>query len=386
MGVILMKPIYESLLNALKEGNRSVLVTLISCKGNIFQPPGSKRLFTENKAIGNLEVDWLRGDINRLVELSRKTNQLEKGTVFFPGDREKYCTLIAEPIYGIEKLVVLGGGNIARPLVSVADLLGYHVIVVDDRPEFANPERFPEAQEVICSDFYVYLESMSVDSWTSVVIVTRGHQYDLHCLEMLSGRDMAYLGMIGSKQKVELAKKHLLTKGIPVDKIKNIYAPIGLDVRAQTPEEIAVSIAAELIKVRRGGRALSLSEGLKAGEKAEGYLQRSSSSITSDTNLFRTLLSCIKDGAPVALATIVSTTGSTPRKAGAKMLIFPNGTIEGTIGGGVIEEEIRKLGFSVLETNQANLYRFQIDNKTAAFMGMFCGGDLEVFIDPIKGE
>ncbi|HAU32496.1 MAG: Xanthine and CO dehydrogenases maturation factor XdhC/CoxF family-like protein [Desulfotomaculum sp. 46_296] len=380
-----MKHVYESLLDALKTGDRPVLVTLVFRNGDILPPPGSKKLFIKNKTVGNLETEWLNGDIERLAEQSRKTNRLEKTDVFFPGDKEIYCTLVAEPIYGVEKLFVLGGGNIARPLVRLADLLGYHVTVVDDRPEYANYERFPEAREVICSEFLAYLENMPVDLWTSVVIVTRGHQYDLLCLEALSAREMAYLGMIGSKQKVEMSRKHLLAAGIPTDKIKMIHAPIGLDIGAQTPEEIAVSITAELIKARRGGKALSLSEDSNDGKKVEGYLQGSSPA-TSDLYLFETVLTRINEGLPAALATVVSTSGSTPRKAGAKMMVSPDGAITGTIGGGVFEEKVRQLSVSILETGQAELYSFQLDNKSAASLGMLCGGGMEVFIEPVKGE
>lgn len=380
-----MKHVYECLLDALKTGDRPVLVTLVFSKGDILPRPGSKKLFMKNTSVGNLEEVWLSRDIERLVELSRKTNCLEKTDVFSPEDKESYCTLVAEPIYGIEKLFILGGGNIALPLVRLADLLGYYVTVVDDRSEYADINRFPEAREVICSDFSAYLENMPVDLWTSVVIVTRGHKSDLLCLEMLSGREIAYLGMIGSKRKVEMSKKHLLAAGIPTDKIKMIHAPIGLDIGAQTPEEIAVSIAAELIKARRGGRALSLSEESDHGEKVEGYLQGSSPA-ASDLNVFETVLSRLREGLPAALATVVSTSGSTPRKAGAKTLVFPDGAITGTIGGGIIEEKVRQLGVSVLKTGQAELYAFQLDNKTAASLGMLCGGGMEVFIEPVKGE
>jgi xanthine dehydrogenase accessory factor len=380
-----MEHLYESLLDALKTGDRPVLVTLVSRKGDILPPPGSKQLFIRNKEAGNLQEGWLTGEVKRLAGLSRKTNCLEKADVLFPGDSEKSCTLVAEPIYGIEKLFILGGGNIALPLVRVANLLGYYVTVIDDRPEFANSERFPEAQEVICSDFSACLENIKIDTWTSVVIATRGHQFDLFCLEMLSGREMAYLGMIGSKRKVEICKKHLQAKDIPPDKIKKIHAPIGLDIRAQTPEEIAVSIAAELIKERRGGSGLSLSDRPDDGKKAGGYL-KGSSPAASDLNLFEIILSRIKECMPAALATVISTYGSTPRKAGAKMLVFPDGAIKGTIGGGIIEEKVRQLGISVLDTGKANLYSFQIDNKTASSLGMLCGGGMEVFIEPVIGE
>ncbi|HAG10728.1 MAG TPA: xanthine dehydrogenase [Desulfotomaculum sp.] len=380
-----MEHVYKNLLDALKTGDRPVLVTLVSRKGDIIPPPGSKQLFLKNKEVGNFEADWLGANVKRLADLSKKTNRLEKADVFFPGNSEIHCTLVAEPVSGIERLIVLGGGNIAIPLVRVGSMLGYSVTVVDDRPEYANIERFPEAQEIICGDFSTCLENMSIDSWTSVVIITRGHQSDLICLEKLSGLGMAYLGMIGSKRKVEICKKHLQAIGTPNEKIEMIRAPIGLDIGAQTPEEIAVSIAAELIKDRRCGGALSMSKGLDNGKKVGSSLQLSSTA-ASDLTLFEIVLSHLREGIPLALATVVSTSGSTPRKSGAKMLVFSDGGITGTIGGGIIEEKVRQLGVSVLETGQVKLCAFQLDNKAAGSLGMVCGGDMEVFIEPVMNQ
>jgi xanthine dehydrogenase accessory factor len=151
------------------------------------------------------------------------------------------------------KLLVLGGGHISVPLVKIGALLGFYITVVDDRPSFANHERFPEADQVICADFADALNKFEFTPTTYAVIVTRGHQHDAECLRMLINVDLAYLGMIGSKRKVKEFNRLLRDEGVPQSKLDQVRAPIGLAIGAETPEEIAVSILAEIIMVRRLG-------------------------------------------------------------------------------------------------------------------------------------
>ena len=385
-----MKFIYESVLNALAAGERAALVTLVDVAGEgegFFPLPGSKLFWSRTAVAGSLGSDWLDRAALDLAARALRTGVVEKAEVPVPGQSAGQCTLVAEPFFTPEELVILGGGNIARPLVQVAAMLGYAVTVVDDRPEFASSERFPEARRVVCDDFARALESLPLGPGTGVVIVTRGHQHDLLCLERLIGRDLAYLGMIGSRRKIKLMKEHLLAKGVPEESIAAVYMPIGLDLGAQTPEEIAVSIAAELIKVRRGGGARSLAEDFGGGQGNRGYL-RGGSLTAQDIDLFQALVACVRQGTPAALATVIAARGSSPRKAGAKMLIFPNGSICGTIGGGLIEEEVRKAGLALLAAGpdrpgSPGVYRFSLDGATAAAEGMICGGQVEVFIEPV---
>jgi xanthine dehydrogenase accessory factor len=160
-------------------------------------------------------------------------------------------------------LIVVGAGHVARPLAQVGTLLDFEVIVVDDRASFANKERFPSASQIVVEDFETALDDLPITPSTSVVLVTRGHAHDVRALRKLIRRPVGYIGMIGSRRRVYAVFKLLRDEGVPVDDLLKVHAPIGLDIKTETPGEIAVSIGAELLKVRRGGDAASMSDLLR---------------------------------------------------------------------------------------------------------------------------
>jgi xanthine dehydrogenase accessory factor len=164
-----------------------------------------------------------------------------------------------EPLSSLPLLVIIGAGHVAVPLAQVADLIGFRVVVVDDRPEFANAERFPQAEQVLAQPTPVALATIPATTPLYAALVTRGLQHDLDALAVLLQRPTHYIGMIGSQKRVQLVIQTLLQQGGDTAKIHHLYAPIGLDIGALTPAEIAISIGAELIKVRRGGTGKSLS-------------------------------------------------------------------------------------------------------------------------------
>ncbi len=161
-------------------------------------------------------------------------------------------------------LIVVGAGHIAVPLARVGSLLDFTVVVLDDRPALADPARFPTADRVIADDFEAALDSLPMTPSTYVVLVTRGHTHDVRSLRRLLGRPTGYVGMIGSRRRVFAVFKLLHDEGVAIEDLLRVHAPIGLDLEAETPAEIAVSIGAELMKVRRGGRAASLSDRSRA--------------------------------------------------------------------------------------------------------------------------
>lgn len=169
--------------------------------------------------------------------------------------------ILLDPVYPQARLIIFGGGHIALPLVKLGKMMDFYVTVADDRPAFANKVRFAEADEVICERFETVCENLELDPNTFVVIVTRGHRYDLFCLETVlrSSAQPAYIGMIGSRRKVAAIREALTEKGVSTETLNKVYAPIGLDIGAQTPEEIALSILAEIVMVKHYG----LSNGLK---------------------------------------------------------------------------------------------------------------------------
>lgn len=158
-----------------------------------------------------------------------------------------------EPLQGAPTLLIGGGGHVAVPLAQVAHLAGFQIAVVDDRPEFAHSDRFPQATWVLPQSFEAALEVLPTPLPLYVALVTRGMQHDLAALRVLLRRPTCYLGMIGSRKRVRLVLQTLEQEGFAPAQLAQIYAPIGLDIGALTPGEIAVSIVAELVKVRRGG-------------------------------------------------------------------------------------------------------------------------------------
>jgi len=167
--------------------------------------------------------------------------------------------LFYDPVLPPEKLLVLGGGHVGRAVAALAPALGFAVTVADDRPEFVAPSRFPAGVAAICGAFPELVRDFPFDAATYVVIVTRGHLADLESLRAVLGRPWRYAGLIGSRRKVRLLKEQVLADGCDPAKVAAVHAPIGLDIGAETPEELAVSIAGELVAARRGVAAPSLS-------------------------------------------------------------------------------------------------------------------------------
>lgn len=161
------------------------------------------------------------------------------------------CEYVAELIEARPSLVIFGGGHIGKVVAQCAALAGFSVTVVDDRKPFANKERFPEADRVLCEGFAQSFPRLKITPSTFVVIVTRGHRHDELVLEKVLEHEVRYVGMIGSERKVSVTLSHLREKGMPPERLGTVHAPIGIDIGARTAEEIGISIVAEVIAVRR---------------------------------------------------------------------------------------------------------------------------------------
>ena len=157
-----------------------------------------------------------------------------------------------EPVKQDPALYIVGAGHIAYQLASLAHNVGFRVHVIDDREKFANRERFPDAQEIVVDSIPDWLQRTALPSSSYAVIVTRGHRHDLDALRALVPRNIHYIGLIGSRAKIAKIFEVLDNEGIPSDQLQRVHAPIGLDIGAVTPQEIAVSIASELIAVKQG--------------------------------------------------------------------------------------------------------------------------------------
>ena len=250
--------IYQEVVKIRAEGEEAALVTVISASGSTPREEGAKMLVRPDGSIvgtiggGSVELEVIKEAIE-VIKVGRPKHlcyRLKEGDelgMLCGGDVEVFI----EPIVSAPTLYIFGGGHIALALAKMANLVGFKIVVIDDRPEYANPDRFPEAELTLAEDFDKVFNKLNINKTSYIVIVTHGHKGDEVVLEGVAGTKARYIGMIGSKTKNKAVFSHLLAKGIPQELLDRIHAPIGLSIHAQTPEEIAVSILAEIIQVRR---------------------------------------------------------------------------------------------------------------------------------------
>jgi xanthine dehydrogenase accessory factor len=169
--------------------------------------------------------------------------------------------VMAEIIEAPVTLLIIGGGHIGLSLATIGEHVGFSVAVMDDREMYANTERFPMADRVMAGDFTKLLADFPIGANTYIVLVSRGHKQDETALRAVVNSGAGYVGMIGSKRRVSTVLRHLAEEGFDVEALERVYTPVGFDIGAETPEEIAVSIMAEIIAVRRGGSGRPMREG-----------------------------------------------------------------------------------------------------------------------------
>jgi xanthine/CO dehydrogenase XdhC/CoxF family maturation factor/MOSC domain-containing protein YiiM len=271
-------------------------------------------------------------------------------------------TIYREKTGTVKKLVICGAGHVSIPMITIGKMLGFEVTVLEDRPGFANQARKAMADTVICRSFREALQETEGSSDTYFVVVTRGHRYDLECLREILNKQAAYVGMMGSRRRAAMVKENLKKEGYPTEAVEGIYTPIGLSIAAETPQEIAVSVMAEIIQVKNRENRSSFDKELLAG-----------------------LLKAAEEGRKGILCTIVERKGSAPRQTGTKMLLMDNGEVIGTIGGGCAESNILQIGREMLREQQP-AYRLEAVDMTAEEAeeaGMVCGGTLLVYMESI---
>jgi len=278
--------------------------------------------------------------------------------------REGDAWEMAEPFFPKERLIILGGGHVALPVAEFAARTGFLVTVVDDRLSFANPGRFPMAEQVICDEFAHAIETLEIQETDYVVIVTRGHRHDGLCLRAIGrGKEPAYLGMIGSRRRVGFVKEELLAEGYDAGRLSRLKSPIGLKIGAVTPEEIAISILAEVIEVKRLSR--------------EDKRVKNCSDL--DFDVLRTLAG--ETEVPKAVVTVISSHGSSPRGAGAKMIVYRDGRIAGSIGGGCSEAAVLSEARLMIGTGRFKVVHIDMTAEAAEEEGMVCGGVMDALIE-----
>jgi len=199
------------------------------------------------EAIRKASLEQFRMQGTRLARLTAAGEEVDDRSVDSDFD------VMIEVVQSPPVLLIVGAGHIGRSLCKLGAEVGFEVTVLDDRPDYANEERLPEATRVLCEDFEPALERFPINRNTYIVMVSRGHKQDELSLRKVVNSNAAYVGMIGSKRRTSTVLQHLQDEGFPQVALDAVHTPIGLDIGAETPEEIAVSIMAEIIMTRRGG-------------------------------------------------------------------------------------------------------------------------------------
>src|SRR5918999_1277482 len=255
------KEVFTAVADALERGESAALVTIVSTLGSTPQRVGAKMLvFGDGRIVGTIGGGCYENDAfwkareaitNRrpqLVHYELSDDFAQETGLICGGQMDVYI----EPIEPSPELYVVGAGHVGFHLARLAHEVGFRVHVVDDREKFANAERFPTAAEIVAEDIPAWLARTDLPPHAYVVVVTRGHTNDLEALRALAPRDLRYLGLIGSRAKVARIYDALTADQMPAEVLRQVHAPIGLDIGAVTPQEIAVSILAELIAVKHG--------------------------------------------------------------------------------------------------------------------------------------
>ncbi len=355
---------YQQLKQAVQERTKMVLAVLVKAPVELQELVGQRLLLTEAGISGSLADTPLGSAIEQLARQVRE--QQEPRLLPLAGDLST-VSVFFEPYHPVARLLILGGGHVARPLAAFTSLLDYEITVVDDRPSFANPQRFPEARSVVCDDFIAALQRERIDACTSVVIITRGHKHDVDCLKYVLQYEPGYVGMIGSRRRAKLVREHLSALGYPDDQIGRVNMPIGLEIGGETPAEIAASIVAQLVANRHGLARQPVPP----------------ASTIEQWSLLAQLLDCIDRRQLCVAATVIHTLGSTPRKAGARLLVLPDGSRSGTVGGGCGEAEVCSEAMMLFGSGRHKLIRVPMDADVDAEEGMSCGGAIDVFLERI---
>lgn len=260
-----------------------------------------------------------------------------------------------QPLCPKPPLVICGAGHIGAHVAALGRMLEFDVTVIDDRADWLTPERFPGVSRSVGA-YGAMLDRLPQREDTCFVIATHGHQQDLQCLERIARMPAAYVGLLGSRKKTALVHRRLEELGVPQERIDQLHMPIGLPIGGDTPAEIAVSIAAELVQCR--GR-----------NSASGFLGEP-------------VLAQWKTENARVVVTVVGKEGSGPQIPGAVMTCNRDGTISGTIGGGSLELAACRAAEGL--TSGAMLLDYDMRNDKLRSSGMVCGGETQLFLEAVE--
>ena len=315
---------------------------------------GSQLLLLEGRPV------WQRGDSTVLLQhLTELQGCTAAGIHSVAG-----TDIFAERFGAVPQLVVCGGGHVAAAVVQLAKLLGLTVLAMDDREEYAQQLRLAGADKVLCLPFDKALAQVPDGAETYFVVVTRAHAFDVDCLKVILKKPAAYVGMMGSRGRAALVRRQLLEAGIDAERVEALYAPIGLSIGSQTAEEIALSILAQIVSIKN------------ARPQTEGF----------SSALLEAMAQTDDAGQQAVLAVIAARHGSTPREIGAKMLVRTDGSIVGSVGGGIMEHRTILAAQEML-TGAAPAYQrlhFSADGKNDDAAIAACGGSMEIVLTRLQ--
>ena len=316
----------------------------------------------EKALISNGQIVWKSSAKSFFDGREEAVSQLQESGIETVDGCKVFCDTLGQE----KHLVVCGGGHVSIPVIKIGIMMGMKVTVLEDRPKFADNARRAGADQVICEPFAEALDQILGSSDTYFVIVTRGHRYDQVCLEKITQKEHAYIGMIGSRRRVALVKRLLVENGCDQEVLDEVYTPIGLDIGAETPVEIGVAIMAEIIEVKNKKK------------RTFGYSK----------DMIRVI--CDEEKYPDAkvMATIITRKGSAPQGIGVKMLVLADGTCIGTIGGGCMESNILQKALQMIRNGEsgARICHVDLTGADAEDEGMVCGGIADVLMEMISGE
>ena len=253
--------VFAAVAEALQRGEPAALVTIIRAQGSTPQRVGAKMLvFPDGRTVGTIGGGCYENEAFWKARTAIETRQpviaryeladdvAEDSGLICGGQMEVYI----EPLEPAPELYLVGAGHVSYHLARAAHEVGFKLHVIDDREKFANAERFPHAGEIVVDAIPAWLEQADLPAHAYAVILTRGHRHDLDALRALASKPIRYLGLIGSRAKVARLTEVLEGEGVPAEQLRRVRPPVGLDLGAVTPQEIAVSILAELIGVKYG--------------------------------------------------------------------------------------------------------------------------------------
>jgi len=256
-----MQDVFEAALHAERHDDAAALVSVIATEGSTPQKAGAKMVvYADGRIVGTIGGGCLEAEMIRRARHAIETRRSQLASYDLTPDQAGEDGLVCggrmqvfiEPIEGIPTLLLFGAGHVAQPLARLAKSVGFRVEVADDRVKFANAERFPDADRVLVEAFAEAAGKMTIGRNSYAVVVTRGQKGDADALQAVLGKGLRFVGLLGSRPKAVHVMSELEERGVETGALAEIHVPLGIEIGAQSPEEIAVSIMAELIAVRRG--------------------------------------------------------------------------------------------------------------------------------------